>query len=268
MAALAYPLGHKIKKDDALTASQVLAKAQALGVKLALSGGELHAVGCRAGIAQLAQDIMACKPQLVQLLSKPATAPDWTPPAPLPDSGMARLLALAIALCDRTGASEKTRQDWRADIEQAASEHRGHLLALLQGLMPKAMPPAVVAAPSPPAPAPTWRDADHADQSHYWACKQCRTGAKCPKGQRLSDAYIEAASRERFIAAKTDPAKPLPKFHVAQPWNEVDKTYQAHHWSCDACKAYARSNGHSQRCTEGQQLHSAYEQAAAKGATP
>ncbi|MBX9937026.1 MAG: hypothetical protein K2Y10_10600 [Burkholderiaceae bacterium] len=199
MAALAYPLGHKIKKDDALTASQVLAKAQALGVKLALSDGELHAVGCRAGIAQLAQDIRACKPQLVQLLSKPVPAPDWAPP---------------------------------------------------------------------PAPAQTWRDADHADQSHYWACKQCRTGAKCPKGQRLSDAYIEAASRERFIAAKTDPAKPLSKFHVAQPWNEADKTYQAHHWSCDACKAYARSNGHSQRCTEGQQLHSAYEQAATKGATP
>ena len=206
MAALAYPLGHKIKNDTALTAPQVLAKAQALGVKLALSGGELHAVGCRAGIAQLAQDIRACKPQLVQLLSKPATAPDWTPPPPAPDPGMARLLALAMALCDRTGASDKARQDWRADIEQAAPEHRGHLLALVQGLMLKAMPPAVVA-PAPP-----------------------------------------------------DPAKPLPKFHVAQPWNEADKAYQAHHWNCPTCKAAARS-GHSDRCATGQQLHDLYERA-------
>ncbi|SEQ70237.1 hypothetical protein SAMN02982919_01034 [Giesbergeria anulus] len=198
-----------------------------------------------------------------------ATAPDWTPPAPLPDPGMARLLALAMTLCDRTGASEKTRQDWRADIEQTPHGLRGGLYAHLLGQLPpphKPMPPAVVAVPSTPAPAPapTWREADKADQSHHWSCAQCRTGAKCPEGQRLSDAYIEAASRERFIAAKTDPAKPLPKFHVAQPGNKADKTYQAHHWSCDACKAYARSNGHGQRCIEGQQLHSAYEQAAAK----
>lgn len=142
MAALAYPLGHKIKNDPALSAPQMLAKAQALGVKLALSDGELHAVGCRAGIAQLAQDIRACKPQLVQLLSKPATAPDWTPPPPAPD-----------------------------------------------------------------------------------------------------------------------PAKPLPKFHVAQPWNAADKVYQAHHWNCDACKAHARSNGHSDRCATGQQRHDLYERA-------
>lgn len=213
MAALAYPLGHKIKKDDALTASQVLAKAQALGVKLALSGGGLHAVGCRAGIAQLAQDIRACKPQLVQLLSKPATAPDWAPPAPLLDPGMARLLALAMALCDRTSASDKARQDWRADIEQAAPEHRGHLLALVQGLMREARSPAVV---SP--------------------------------------------------AATPSPAKPLPKFHVAQPWNVADKTYQAHHWSCTACRTAARS-GHSDRCATGQHLHQLYEQAFEAGKT-
>ena len=123
--------------------------------------------------------------------------PDWAPPPP------ARLLAMAMALCDRTGASTKERQDWCADIEQAAPEHRGYLLALVQGLMPK--PPAV-ATPAPP-----------------------------------------------------DPAKPLPRFHVAQPWNVADKAYQAHHWSCATCKAAARS-GHSDRCTQGQHLYDLYEQ--------
>ncbi|MBY0453420.1 MAG: hypothetical protein K2Q11_00865 [Burkholderiaceae bacterium] len=260
MAALAYPLGHKIKNDPALSAPQVLAKAQALGVKLALSYGELHAVGCRAGIAQLAQDIRACKPQLVQLLSKPVVAPSWS--ALPPDTGMARLLALAMALCDRTGASDKARQDWHADIEQAVPQHRGDLLALLQRLVREAMPPAVVAVPSPSAPAlaTTWREADKADQAHHWSCKQCRTGAKCLEGQRLSDAYIEAATRERFIGAKTDPAKPLPKFHAAQPWRAADKAYQALHWSCGTCKAAARS-GHSERCIQGQHLYNLYEQA-------
>ena len=68
-------------------------------------------------------------------------------------------------------------------------------------------------------------------------------------------------------AATPSPVKPLPKFSVHQPWNEADRAYQAHHWNCDACKAYARSNGHSQRCTEGQQLHSAYEQAFEAGKT-
>ncbi|MBX9934982.1 MAG: hypothetical protein K2Y10_00115 [Burkholderiaceae bacterium] len=70
-------------------------------------------------------------------------------------------------------------------------------------------------------------------------------------------------------AATPSPAKPLPKFSVHQPWNEADRAYQAHHWNCTTCKAAARS-GHSDRCVQGQQLHSAYEQAfeAAKGATP
>ena len=142
-----------------------------------------------------------------QKIDKPATAPDWTPPPPAPDPGPARLLALAMALCDRTGASEKERQDWHADIEQTPPGLRGGLYAHLLGQLPpapKAMPPAVVAPP--------------------------------------------------------DPAKPLPKFHVAQPWNKADKAYQAHHWNCPTCKAAARS-GHSDRCATGQQLHDLYERA-------
>jgi len=143
-------------------------------------------------------------------------APDWTPPAPPPDPGPAHLLALAMALCDRTGATEQECADWRADIEQAAPEHRGHLLALVHSLMPKP-PPIAMEIVEIDAPAP----------------------------------------------------KPLPLFHVAQPWNVADKAYQAHHWSCTTCKAAARSGGSSQRCTVGQHLHQLYEQAfeAAKEST-
>lgn len=75
-----------------------------------------------------------------------------------------------------------------------------------------APPPQPVALPvpvTPPAPE-TWRQHDKADQAHYWACVQCKAvvvqrqpGDRCPEGQRLSDAYIEAATREgRFIGAR------------------------------------------------------------------
>lgn len=135
---------------------------------------------------------------------------DWTPSPPAPDPGIAPLLALAMALCDRTGASDKARQDWRTDIEQTPPGLRGDLQRYLQSQLPM----------------------------------QASAPAKAP--------------------VQTPVPKPLPKFHVAQPWNVADRTYQAHHWSCPTCKAAARSGGHSARCTEGQQLHSAYEQAAAK----
>lgn len=158
----------------------------------------------------------------VQTPEPAGVAPVWTAPAqpvavvpPLPktvqqDPAIARLLALAMALCDRTGASERAREGWRADIEQAAPEHRADLLALVLHLMPK--PKAMPAMEPEPAPAPaqTWRQHDKADQAHYWACVQCRAvvvqrqpGDRCPEGQRLSDAYIEAATREgRFIGAR------------------------------------------------------------------
>jgi hypothetical protein len=134
MAAVTYPLGHKIKSAPPLSAPQVLAQAQALGVVLALSNGALRARGPQASIAELAQHIRACKPELVKLLL--------------------------------------------------------------------ALPPAVVASPSPPVPAQTWREADKADQQHYWNCAQCLavvksgTGKRCTPGQLLHDAYIEAATLE------------------------------------------------------------------------
>lgn len=190
-----------------MTAEAVLERAQSAGLHLHLDGGQLRLSGDKSALAGLLPELRQHRTELVQLLQSQSI--DQMPP----DPGMARLLALAMALCDRTGASEKERQDWRADIEQAAPEHRGHLLALVHSLMPAPPPTALeIAAPAP---------------------------------------------------------KPLPKFHVAQPWNKADKAYQAHHWNCPTCKAAARS-GHSDRCATGQQLHQLYEQAfeAAKGATP
>lgn len=201
---------------------------------------------------------------------------DWTPSPPAPDPGMARLLALADRYCTAIQASDKAWQDWRADIEATAPNDWQGLAQYLRGELAKlvpvapAMPPKAV--PTVPA-STTWRDADKADQLHYWGCPQCLavvrtgTGTRCATGQQLHDTYIEVAARERFIGAKPDPAQPLPKFHSAQPWNEADRAYQAHHWSCTTCKAAARS-GHSERCTEGQHLYATYEQAFEAGKEP
>ena len=120
MAEATYPLGHKIKSPPALSAPQVLAQAEALGVVLALSDGELHATGSRAGIAQLAQHIKACKPEIVKMLAAP------------PDPGMSQLLALADAYCDRTGASPKARADWRSDVQATPPSDREGLAAYLR----------------------------------------------------------------------------------------------------------------------------------------
>ena len=61
------------------------------------------------------------------------------------------------------------------------------------------------------------------------------------------------------------PAKPLPHFHLDQPWRVADRLYQAHHWQCTVCKAAARAApGTADRCAAGQHLHSDY---AAQAAT-
>ena len=52
------------------------------------------------------------------------------------------------------------------------------------------------------------------------------------------------------------PAKPLPHFHLDQPWRVADRLYQAHHWQCTVCKAAARAApGTADRCAAGQHLH-------------
>ena len=169
----------------------------------------------------------------------PANAEKAPTVAPALDPGLPRLLGAAMALCDRTDASGKTRQDWRADIEAALPEHRGDLLALVQALMPKAMPPTVVAAAPNPAPTQTWRQHDKADQLHYWSCPQC------------------------LAVVKTDPAKPLPPFHAAQPWRAADKQWLAHWQQCPQCQTAGRTN--TDRCTQGEDLFTAYQQAIETG---
>ncbi len=55
------------------------------------------------------------------------------------------------------------------------------------------------------------------------------------------------------------PAKPLPHFHLDQPWRVADRLYQAHHWQCTVCKAAARAApGTADRCSAGQHLHDNY----------
>ena len=199
MAAITYPLGHKSKSTPAPSATEVLAQAQALGVVLVLSDGELRAKGSKAGIELLAQHIRACKPDLVKLLA--------TPPTPAPDPSMNHLLALAMAYCDHIGASDKARKDWHTDIEATPAEQRGELAAYLRSQLPAPKPKAM----------PT-------------------------------------------VATAQPAAKPLPKFHIAQPWNEADKAFQAHYWQCSACKVAGRTRG--PLCQQGTHLHQIYEQAA------
>ena len=57
------------------------------------------------------------------------------------------------------------------------------------------------------------------------------------------------------------PAKPMGWLDVSQPWRISDRAYERHHWKCSVCKAAAR--GHSDRCAEGQRLHSDYRAQAA-----
>ena len=52
------------------------------------------------------------------------------------------------------------------------------------------------------------------------------------------------------------PAKPLPHFHLEQPWRAADRAYERHHWQCTVCKAAARAApGTADRCAAGQHLH-------------
>lgn len=60
-------------------------------------------------------------------------------------------------------------------------------------------------------------------------------------------------------APTTDEGQPLPKFHVAKPWNALDREFQAHYWQCPVCKVAGRSRG--PLCPQGQQLSAAVDQA-------
>ena len=128
------------------------------------------------------------------------------PATPAPqgfDPGEAALQALAQAYCDRTGASDKARQDWRQDIADTPPELRPDLYQHLRAQLPPAPPcPAPAQPPRQPAPmawsdvAQPWREADRAYLAHWGTCPACqsaaRHGARCATGQQLHHTYLAA----------------------------------------------------------------------------
>ncbi len=116
------------------------------------------------------------------------------------DPGWPWLLSAANQLCDATNASARERADWIADLTAALPEHRADLLALVQGFMPKATPPAVVApmttATLPPSTS-TWLAVRNAYYSHHHTCPVCIAagkgyGLRCGAGAGLWAAYSAA----------------------------------------------------------------------------
>ena len=80
---------------------------------------------------------------LAQATVPEAAAQTRPPPAPPAyDPGHAALLALAMAYCDRTGASDKARRDWQRDIADTPSELRADLYQHLRACLPPAPRPA------------------------------------------------------------------------------------------------------------------------------
>ena len=164
----------------------------------------------------LRAQVLAHKPELVRLLAEAANDPAQnlqkpeaehqpaTLAPPAYDPGHAALLALAMAYCDRTGASDKARQDWQRDIADTPPELRADLYQHLRAQLPPAPPrPAPAAAPRPPAPmswsdlAQPWRAADAAYLAHWGQCRACKTAAtghtdRCATGQQLHDTYLAA----------------------------------------------------------------------------
>lgn len=121
------------------------------------------------------------------------------------DPGAPRLLAMAMAFCDRTGASDKARAQWQQDAADTPPELRGDLYQYLLSQTPPAL---VAPAPARPAPAPKpmgwlhmdqpWRAADRLYQTHHWQCTTCKSAAtghaaRCTDGQRLHLDYTQAA---------------------------------------------------------------------------
>ena len=169
----------------------------------------------------LRAQVLAHKPELVRLLAEAANdaAQNLQKPEaehqpatlapPAYDPGHAALLALAMAYCDRTGASDKARQDWQRDIADTPPELRADLYQHLRAQLPPAPPapprPAPAAAPRPPAPMSwsdlhqPWRAADDAYLAHWGKCPACKAAAtghtdRCTTGQHLHHAYLNALS--------------------------------------------------------------------------
>jgi hypothetical protein len=143
-----------------MTAQATLDRAQSVGLYLHLDDGQLRLSGDKSALAGLLPELRQYRAELVQLLSKKAI--DQMEVAP----ELARLLALAMAYCNHTGASDKARADWHADIAATPVEQRGELAAYLQSQLPapslKAQAPTVAPAPDPAKPLPKF------DQALLW----------------------------------------------------------------------------------------------------
>lgn len=176
-----------------------------------------------------------------------------------------KLLELADRYCIATGGSEQARAQWRIDIEQTPAHLYQGLRSHLQKEMPAPAPAKLSAPPKrvPVTAALAWPKANNADQAHFWACTECRTGNKCAEGQRLNDLYMEVALREgRLVATRCAPKKTTAHWSVHATWRQADRDYKAHRAQCPTCKATAR--GHSARCDEGTRLYAIYEQGSEK----
>ena len=179
---------------DDLAACGIAPRLTPDGCGIALPAGQLNPAQRTA--------ITANKAALIVCLQAIDQVPP-TPKKPLAlDPGARALLAMAMAFCDRTAASDKARAQWVDDVESTPPELRGDLYAHLREQLPPA-PPAPPACPPAPAPkamgwlhmAQPWRIADRAYEHHHWKCTVCKAAARaapgtadrCAEGQRLHD---------------------------------------------------------------------------------
>ena len=150
--------------------------------------------------------ITANKAALIAFLQAIDQAPPTPKKALAPDPGKRALLALVMAYCDRTAASDKARAQWVDDVESTPAGMRGDLYQHLREQLPPT-PPTPPACPPAPAPKPMgwlhleqpWRAADRAYQHHHWKCSVCKAAARghserCTEGQRLHDEYTAQAA--------------------------------------------------------------------------
>ena len=179
---------------DDLAACGIAPRLTPDGCGIALPAGQLNPAQRTA--------ITANKAALIVFLQAIDQVPP-TPKKPLAlDPGARALLAMAMAFCDRTAASDKARAQWVDDVESTPPELRGDLYAHLREQLPPAPPAPPTASPArPPAPAKPmgwldmaqpWRAADRRCQRHYWKCSVCKAAARghserCAEGRRLHD---------------------------------------------------------------------------------
>ena len=242
MADLSYPLGHKIKS----ALESTLQKALELDVILSATHGKLHAAGDRVSVAELAPLLRQHRDELVRLLTVPTPTHPPTPAQPSPEAAP---------------APQKAVSQW-CDV--------GQPLRTSEAIDQVPPTPKKALAPDPGARALLVLAMAFCDRTgagdkarQDWQ----RDVAGTPPELR-ADLY--AHLREQLqptppappTAASTRPpapAKPLPHFHLDQPWRVADRLYQAHHWQCTVCKAAARAApGTADRCAEGQLLHDEY----------